>query len=52
MPGKKRRAEEREEEKEEGVNALLRERMEEQEVRFKKLASDFEALFRERERRS
>jgi hypothetical protein len=50
MPGKKRRAEEREEEKEEGVNALLRERMEEQEVRFKKLASDFEAQLREREK--
>jgi hypothetical protein len=50
MPGEKRRAEEREEEKEEGVNALLRERMEEQEVRFKKRESDLEAQLREREK--
>jgi len=47
MPGKERRAEEREEEKEESVNALLRERMEEQEERFKKRESDLEAQRRE-----
>ena len=50
MPGKKRRAEEREEEKEESVNALLRERMEEQEERFKKRESVLEAQLREREK--
>ena len=47
MPGKERRSEEREEEKEESVGALRRERMEEQEERFKKRESVLEAHRRE-----